>query len=78
MPYVTGSSMKENLEAVNVQVELPKYIFGNIQCGTEYGRIIISLDNYLIKEIPLVADRTSPEKNIFVKFADYILASFEK
>lgn len=77
MPYITGSSMKENLEAVKVDVEIPKYIFGNIQCGTEYGKIVISLDNYLIKEIPLIADRTSPEKNIFVKFADKILTWWE-
>lgn len=78
MPYITGSSMKENLEAVKVDVVIPKYIFGNIQCGTEYGKIVISLDNYLIKEIPLIADRTSPEKNIFVKLADKILTMFEK
>jgi hypothetical protein len=78
MPYITGSSMKENLEAVKVDVVIPEYIFGNIQCGTEYGKIVISLDNYLIKEIPLVADRTSPEKNIFVKLADKILTMFEK
>ena len=77
MPYITGSSMKENLEAVKVDVEIPKYIFGNIQCGTEYGKIVISLDNYLIKEIPLIADRTSPEKNIFVKLADKILTWWE-
>lgn len=77
MPYITGSSMKENLEAVKVDVVIPEYIFGNIQCGTEYGKIIISLDNYLIKEIPLIADRTSPEKNIFVKFADKILTWWE-
>lgn len=78
MPYITGSSMKENLEAVKVDVEIPEYIFGNIQCGTEYGKIVISLDNYLIKEIPLIADRTSPEKNIFVKLADKILTMFDK
>ena len=78
MPYITGSSMKENLEAVKIEVVLPKFIFGNIQCGTEYGKIVISLDNYLIKEISLIADRTSPEKNIFVKFADKILTMFEK
>ena len=77
MPYITGSSMKENLEAVKVDVVIPKYIFGNIQCGTEYGKIVISLDNYLIKEIPLIADRTSPEKNIFVKLADKILTWWE-
>ena len=77
MPYITGSSMKENLEAVKVDVVIPKYIFGNIQCGTEYGKIVISLDNYLIKEIPLIADRTSPEKNIFVKLADKILTRWE-
>ena len=77
MPYITGSSMKENLEAVKVDVVIPEYIFGNIQCGTEYGKIVISLDNYLIKEIPLIADRTSPEKNIFVKLADKILTLWE-
>ncbi|MBQ8211909.1 MAG: hypothetical protein IJZ27_05205, partial [Treponema sp.] len=77
MPYITGSSMKENLEAVKVDVVIPEYIFGNIQCGPEYGKIVISLDNYLIKEIPLIADRTSPEKNIFVKFVDKILTWWE-
>ena len=77
MPYITGSSMKENLEAVKIQIEVPEYIFGHIQYGTEYGKIVISLDNYLIKEIPLIADRTSPEKNIFVKFADKILTWWE-
>ncbi len=74
VPYVTGSSMAENLEAVRVQVKLPSYCWGSVEQGKEYGSIVISLDNYVLEEIPLVADRSLKQASAVTALADKILS----
>ena len=74
VPYVTGSSMSENLEAVRVEVKLPDYCWGSVEQGAQYGSIVISIGDYVLEEIPLVADRSLKKGNIFVSAADSILS----
>ena len=74
VPYVTGSSMSENLEAVRVGVKLPDYCWGSVEQGAQYGSIVISIGDYVLEEIPLVADRSLKKGNIFVSAADSILS----
>ena len=66
VPYVTGATMAENLDALHVEVQLPDYCWGSVDQGQPYGKITISIDDYLLQEIPLVADRTRKNLIFFV------------
>lgn len=72
IPNISGTDLSENLDKVEVWLECPKFIKGKIDCGTEYGKIKIILSNYLLYEIPLVADRTLKDSNFIVKAADVL------
>lgn len=74
VPYVTGSSMAENLEAVKVTVQLPDYCWGAVEQGSVQGKISISIGDYLLQEIPLVADHSVSTGNIINKLTDVILS----
>ena len=74
MPYVTGSSMEQNLDAVKVEVKLPDYCWGQVEQGAQYGSIVISIGDYLLEEIPLVADRSLKKGNILTSAADTLLS----
>ena len=73
VPYITGSSMAENLDAVKVDVKLPDSIWGLVEQGSQYGSIQISLGEYLLQEIPLVADRSLSKGNVFIACSDYLI-----
>ncbi len=74
VPYVTGSSMKENLEAVNIRLELPDYCWGQVEQGSEVGKLVISVGDYILQEIPLVADRSLEKGNFITAVADSLLS----
>ena len=73
VPYVTGASMAENLDAVRVEVKLPDYCWGSVDQGAQYGSIEVSVGDYLLEEIPLVADRNLKKSNVFTAMADSII-----
>ncbi len=73
-PYVTGASMKENLEAVKVELVLPDYCWGQVEQGSEEGKIVISAGDYILQEIPLLADRSLEKGNIITAAADFFLS----
>jgi D-alanyl-D-alanine carboxypeptidase (penicillin-binding protein 5/6) len=75
VPYVTGSSMAENLDSVKVEIKLPPYCWGVVEQGTQYGSIVISAGDYVLEEIPLVADR-SLKKGSFITAASDSLISY--
>ncbi len=72
VPFLTGNSINENLDNVRITVELPEKLSGKVECGTQYGLITVSLDNYTLEQIPLIADRTTKSTNIFIRFIDNI------
>ena len=74
VPYVTGSSMAENLDSLRVEVHLPDYCWGQVEQGQPYGKITIHINNYLLQEIPLVADRTLKKARILSTASDLILS----
>ncbi len=74
VPYVTGSTMSENLEALSVEVQLPSYCWGSVEQGQQCGKITISINDYLLQKIPLVADRNLKKGNIFTAASDAILS----
>ena len=74
VPYVSGSSMDENLDALRIEVQLPDYCWGQIEQGQPYGKITISINDYLLQEIPLVADRSLKKSSVFSSASDFILS----
>ena len=74
VPYVSGSSMDENLDALRIEVQLPDYCWGQIEQGHPYGKITISINDYLLQEIPLVADRSLKKATVFSAASDFILS----
>ena len=74
VPYVTGSSIDENLDALRVEVHLPDYCWGQVEQGQPYGKITISINDYLLQEIPLVADRSLKKARILSTASDLILS----
>ena len=77
VPYVTGSSMAENLDSVRVEVKLPPYTWGSVEQGQQLGSIVISVGDYVLEEIPLVADRNLSKGNVLSAASDLILTKYK-
>lgn len=75
VPFITGSSIEENLNNVKITVEYPKAIYGKVEYGQKFGQIVVKLDNYTLEVIPLVSDRSTNKANPFARFIDKILCS---
>ena len=73
VPFVTGNSLAENLSNVQVSVVIPDYLQGQITEDAEYGQIKISLGDYLLQTIPLVADRGTEKAGWLTCLADSII-----
>lgn len=58
---------------ISVQTKSPKYLFGKIEFGKQYGSLAIYDGERLLQEIPLVADDDSAAANQFVQRADEII-----
>lgn len=74
VPYVTGTNMTENLDSVRIEVQFPDYTWGKVEQGAQYGSIVISIDNYILQEIPLVSDRSLVSTGIISALSDKILS----
>lgn len=74
IPFTLSTDRQQNLDAVKVYVDLPDYTFGAVSEGQVLGKILIYIDNYLLKEIPLVADRSLNSINVISTLSDKILA----
>ena len=77
VPYVTGSTMAENLDSVRVEVKLPEYLWGSVEQGAQYGEIVISAGGYELETIPLVADRNLKKGNVLQMLSDLILTKYK-
>ena len=73
VPFISGNTMNENLSKVQVEVLLPPRVLGTVVQGAALGSVKISLDGYLLQEIPLIADRTTFSSSWFVRLADRIV-----
>lgn len=77
VPFVTGSSMAENLKSVRIEVHLPDYCWGAVEQGSVQGKIVISVADYILQEIPLVADRNLNKGNVLSAMSDLILIKYK-
>ncbi|BDC92840.1 D-alanyl-D-alanine carboxypeptidase family protein [Treponema bryantii] len=77
VPYVTETSMTENMNSVKVEVKLPDFCWGEVVQGNQYGSIVISAGDYILKEIPLLADRNLKKGNVLLAASDLILSRYK-
>ncbi len=77
VPYITGTSMAENMNSVKVEVKLPDFCWGEVVQGNQYGSIVISAGDYILKEIPLLADRNLKKGNVLLATSDLILSRYK-
>ena len=73
VPFVTGASIAENLQNVKVTITMPDYLQGEINQGAEYGQIKITLGDYILQTIPLIADRSTQKAGFITCLADYVI-----
>ncbi len=73
VPFITGNSIAENLQNVQVTVTKPEYLKGQINAGAEYGQIKITLGDYVLQTIPLVADRSTEQAGFITCLADGLI-----
>ncbi len=73
VPFVTGNSIAENLQNVKINISIPDYLQGEIVAGTSYGKIEITLGDYILQTIPLVADRNTQKAGALTCLADGLI-----
>ena len=70
VPFYMIKESPDPLSEIKTDVEFPKYISGKVEAGTEFGKIIYSVNGIILEEIPLIADRTIEKSNFFISIAD--------
>ncbi|MCR5188080.1 MAG: D-alanyl-D-alanine carboxypeptidase [Treponema sp.] len=73
VPYISGQDLDENLSRVKVYLNIDEDKWGHIALGEECGSIKIVLDDYLLQEIPLLADREVKQSNFIVSLSDKLI-----
>ncbi len=63
----------DEIEGVRFEVFLPEFLFGKVECGAEYGKIVASKNGIALAEIPLVAQRGAEEAGGFVRRCDALI-----
>ena len=58
-------SAKEKAGKIKISVQFPKFIYGGVKEGEQYGQIQYISENAVLETVPLVADRTQEKSGIF-------------
>lgn len=70
VPFYLIKDSKDPLAEIKTDVTFPKYISGEVKAGTVYGKIVYSVKNVILQEVPLIADRNIEKSNFIVNLAD--------
>lgn len=73
VPFISGQDLEENLSKVKVYLNIDEDKWGHIALGEECGSIKIVLDDYLLQEIPLLADRDLKKSNFIISLSDKLI-----
>ena len=73
VPYIVGQDLDENLSKVKIYLNIDEDKWGHISLGEECGSIKIVLNDYLLQEIPLLADREVRKSNFIVSMSDKLI-----
>ncbi len=77
--FITVPNLKDengNFLPLTRNVVIDEKISAPIICGKQYGKVEYYLEDYLLQTVPLVADRTIDQGNIFVKLYGKIFNLF--
>ena len=67
VPFITGTTPEDAASMIEVTVNIPPYINGEVQCGQELGYLNYSLDGKNLRKIPLVADRQNKKAGVLFR-----------
>ncbi|MCH5290974.1 MAG: D-alanyl-D-alanine carboxypeptidase [Treponema sp.] len=74
VPFIASDSPGGAAASVRVTAHIPSCIYGAVEQGTVYGTLTFSLAGTELRTIPLVAERTVPQANMFSQMAGKLLA----
>lgn len=72
VPVSAAKNPENAAEEVEINLVLPDFIKGQIEAGSEYGKIEYILNGRQLESIPLVADRPAQRANPWISAADEI------
>ena len=58
VPHIAGKTALDDAKSVTASVSVPRFIYGGVRAGAQYGQIQYKLGDVLLETVPLVADRT--------------------
>lgn len=67
VPKILGNSPQETVMNVKTEVFIEKELFGEIKMGTVLGKIQYKVNDTVLEEIPLVADRNIEKAGLFAR-----------
>ena len=70
--------MEENLSLIRAYVNFIDYGWGEIQQGQTCGSIKLKLNDYLLEEIPLIADRNVEKAGFITSLSDRLILKIWK
>ncbi|MBP5465725.1 MAG: D-alanyl-D-alanine carboxypeptidase [Treponema sp.] len=73
VPVLEEDSPTAAASSVSVTVDIPDTILGGVSCGEQYGTIHYWLGDRELRSLPLVADRDSPEGNLFARISGKLI-----
>ena len=74
VPHILGETAFDDVKNVRVVVNIPKFLYGEVNAGTPYGQIQYKLGDAVLETVPLVADRTYEQSGIFVRLLDTVIS----
>ena len=70
VPFVRGESVLEDVQNVHISVKMEDEVYGEVKQGQVVGEIQVTLGEFLLDTIPLVADRDTTSVNPIFRLAD--------
>ena len=65
VPHISGATALEDAQSVKATVNIPRFIFGEVEAGKQYGQIQYKLGDIVLETVPLVADRNCAKSGVF-------------
>lgn len=76
VPYLTGDSIADNMNNVQIEVNVPEKFTEPVKAGEKVGEIKIILGNNVLETVPLIADRTTTKCNGLMGLIDKVAVKF--
>ncbi|WP_407425114.1 D-alanyl-D-alanine carboxypeptidase family protein [Treponema sp.] len=74
VPHIIGETALDDAKNVKITVNIPKFLYGEVQAGKQYGQIQYKLGDATLETVPLVADRTYEKAGLFITVLDTLIS----